>query len=92
MPMYGLEVSPRSVTGSRKSQKMVAVVTITTPARLIQLLDRWMSGDSHPFFGCQVYLESLDLELSLPLVFTAPVSRGRLVFSRVLLLLNTNTC
>ena len=49
MPMYGLEVSPRSVTGNRKSQKMVAVVTTTTPVRLIQLLDRWMRGDSHPF-------------------------------------------
>ena len=50
MPMYGLAVSPRSVMGSRNSQKMVAVVTITTPVRLIQLLDRWMSGDSHPRF------------------------------------------
>jgi len=30
----------------QKSQKTVAVVTITTPARLTQLLDRWMIGDS----------------------------------------------
>ncbi len=40
IPMYGLPASPRSVTGSRNSQKTVAVVTRITPARLIQLLDR----------------------------------------------------
>ena len=40
IPMYGLEASPRSVTGRRNSQKMVAVVTRITPARLIQLLDK----------------------------------------------------
>ena len=28
------------VTGSRNSQRMVVVVTITTPTRLIQLFDR----------------------------------------------------
>ena len=48
IPMYGLVVSPRKVTGSRNSQKIVALVTTITPARLIQLLERWMSGDSHP--------------------------------------------
>src|SRR5262249_34968878 len=48
IPTYGLVVSPRNVMGRRKSQKMVAVVTTTTPVRLIQLLDRCMSGDSQP--------------------------------------------
>src|SRR5690242_11896541 len=46
--MYGLCVSPFRVVGNKKSQKIVAVVTITTPVRLIQLLDRWMNGDSQP--------------------------------------------
>jgi hypothetical protein len=37
--MYGFSV-PRRVVGSRKSHKIVVVVTITTPVRLIQLFDR----------------------------------------------------
>ena len=40
IPIYGLVVSPRSVTGRRNSQNTVAVVTRITPARLIQLFDR----------------------------------------------------
>src|SRR5579863_1939806 len=32
------------MNGSRKSQNTVAVVTTTTPSRLIQLLERWISG------------------------------------------------
>ena len=48
MPKYGLWVSPPSVVGSRKSQKTVAVVTTTTPVRLIQLLERCTSGESQP--------------------------------------------
>src|ERR1019366_2028357 len=48
MPMYGFSVPPRSVMGSRKSQKMVVVVTSTTPVRLIQLLDRCTIGESQP--------------------------------------------
>src|ERR1039457_2706946 len=46
IPTSGLSVVSRSVTGSKKSQKAVAEVTITTPTWLTQLLDRWMIGDS----------------------------------------------
>ena len=46
MPAYGLAASPRNRVGNRKNQKTVAVVTITTPRRLIQLFDRCTTGDS----------------------------------------------
>src|SRR5215813_4803799 len=48
MPTYGFSVSPRSVIGRRNSQKTVAVVTMITPARLIQLFERWTKGESQP--------------------------------------------
>src|ERR1051325_1210577 len=47
IPMYGCSTSPVKVVGRRKSQKTVDVVTITTPTRLNQSLERWMSGKSH---------------------------------------------
>jgi hypothetical protein len=40
IPRYALGVSPRKVTGNKNNQKIVAVVTIITPARLSPLLDR----------------------------------------------------
>ena len=55
MPMYGLAVSPRKVTGSKNSQNTVAEVTIITPARLIQLLERWISGDNQPRLRWSVF-------------------------------------
>ena len=38
--MYGFFASPRSVVGRRNSQNTVAVVTISTPAMLIQLFEK----------------------------------------------------
>src|ERR1035441_22368 len=55
IPRYGLEASPRKVTGNKNNQKIVALVTTITPARLIQLLERWMSGDSQPRLRWSVF-------------------------------------
>src|ERR1039457_575936 len=87
MPRYGFSTPPRSVIGNKKSQKTVAVVTITTPARLIQLLDRWTTGDSQP--------RPLRSEL-LGVIACKSVSRNlrfhrRYVFLRELLSLYTTT-
>src|ERR1035438_2749267 len=65
IPRYGLEASPRKVTGNKNNQKIVALVTTITPARLIQLLERWMSGDSQPRLRWSVFSVGM-LQSNLP--------------------------